>query len=105
MATECSVSVHYFCLTTQHRLQQFRDVFRLVLKEGMAPVLAGIMIGIAAGVALARTMQSFVFGISSVDPVTFAGVAAGLILVALLACYVPARRATRVDPLVALRYD
>jgi predicted permease len=82
-----------------------KDVFRLVLKEGMAPVLAGIMIGIAAGVALARTMQSFVFGISSVDPVTFAGVAAGLILVALLACYVPARRATRVDPLVALRYD
>ena len=81
------------------------DVFRLVLREGMAPVLAGVLLGVAGGFILARAMQSFVFGISSADPFTFAVVAFGLLLVALLACYVPARRATRVDPLVALRYE
>jgi putative ABC transport system permease protein len=71
----------------------------------MAPVLAGVLIGVAGGFALARTMQSFVFGISSGDPLTFAAVALVLIGIAALACYVPARRATRVDPLVALRYE
>jgi putative ABC transport system permease protein len=81
------------------------DVFRLVLREGMAPVLAGILIGIGGGFALARTMQSFVFGVSSADPLTFVTVAAALLVVALVACYMPARRATRVDPLVALRYE
>ncbi|HZS71904.1 MAG TPA: FtsX-like permease family protein, partial [Candidatus Acidoferrum sp.] len=81
------------------------QVLRLVLSEGLRPVLLGIAIGIAGGLFLARTMQSLLFGISSADPLTFAAAAAVLIAVAAAACYLPARRATRTDPLVALRYE
>ena len=81
------------------------QVLGLVFREGMRPVLLGIAIGIVGGLFLARTMQSLLFGISSADPLTFTAVAAALIAVAAAACYLPARRATRTDPLVALRYE
>jgi putative ABC transport system permease protein len=81
------------------------DVFRLVVGEGLKLAGVGIAIGIAAAFGLARLMSSLLFGISATDFETFAGVAVLLALVALLACYVPARRAMRVDPTVALRYE
>jgi len=80
-------------------------VFRLVVGEGLKLAGVGIAIGIAAAFGLARLMSSLLFGISATDFETFAGVAVLLALVALLACYVPARRAMRVDPTVALRYE
>lgn len=79
------------------------DVLRLVLREGMMPVAAGIVAGVGAALLLARVMQSLLFGVDATDPVTFAGVALALAAVALAACYVPARRATRVDPAMTLR--
>jgi predicted permease len=81
------------------------DVLRLILGEGTRLVLAGIAIGIAGAVGLTRLMASQLFQVSTTDPVTFAAVAFLLVLVALAACYVPARRAASVDPLVALRYE
>jgi predicted permease len=80
-------------------------VFRLVVGEGLKLAGVGIAIGIAAAFGLARLMSSLLFGISATDFETFAGVAILLALVAMLACYVPARRAMRVDPTVALRYE
>ena len=82
-----------------------RDIFRLVVGQGMGLVLIGVGIGLAASLALTRFLESMLFGVSATDPATFAGVALLLAAVALLACYIPARRATRVDPLVALRYE
>jgi putative ABC transport system permease protein len=81
------------------------DVLRLVLGEGARMAALGIGIGVVASIAITRLMSSLLFGISATDPWTFADVAVLLSLVALLACYIPARRATRVDPLVALRYE
>lgn len=81
------------------------DVLRLVLGEGARMAALGIGIGVVASIAITRLMSSLLFGISATDPLTFVGVAVLLSLVALLACYIPARRATRVDPLVALRYE
>jgi len=81
------------------------DVFRLVVGEGLKLAGVGIAIGIAAAFGLARLMSSLLYGVSVTDFETFAGVAVLLALVALLACYVPARRAMRVDPTVALRYE
>jgi putative ABC transport system permease protein len=80
-------------------------ILRLVIGGGMARVGVGLVIGIAGAIALARTMKSLVFGVSTADPWTIGGVAIGLMLVAALACYFPARRATKVDPMVALRYE
>jgi putative ABC transport system permease protein len=84
---------------------QPRDALKLVLGAGLSLTLIGIAIGLLAAFALTRVMESLLFGVSATDPLTFAAVALLLTLVALLACLVPARRATKVDPLVALRQD
>jgi predicted permease len=81
-----------------------KDVLWLVLGEGITMALAGIAVGVAAALVLTRLMSSLLFGVSASDPITFAGVALLILLVALVASYIPARRATRVDPMVALRY-
>jgi len=81
------------------------DVLRLVLVEGGRLALIGVVIGVAASLVITRLMSSLLFGISATDPLTFVGVAALLAAVTLLASYIPARRAMRVDPMVALRYE
>jgi len=82
-----------------------RDVLRLVLGQGTRLTLLGIGLGIIAALAVTRLMATLLFGISATDALTFTAVALLLALVALGACYIPARRATRVDPIVALRYE
>jgi putative ABC transport system permease protein len=81
------------------------QVLRLVMGQGIKLALAGIAVGAAAAFSLTRLMMSLLFGVSSADPLTFTGVAILLVAVALAACYVPARRAMRVDPMTALRYE
>jgi putative ABC transport system permease protein len=81
------------------------DVLLLVIRQGLILALAGSGVGIASALILARLMTKLLYGVAPTDPVTFAGVAALLISVALLACYIPARRAMRFDPMVALRYE
>jgi ABC-type antimicrobial peptide transport system permease subunit len=83
---------------------QHRDVMRLVLGEGVKMALVGVAGGAAAALGLTRLMVNELFGVAPQDPLTFAAVAIVLTLVALLACYLPARHAVRVDPMVALRY-
>jgi ABC-type antimicrobial peptide transport system permease subunit len=82
-----------------------RDVLKLVLLEGGRLAVAGLAIGLLASLALTRVMASLLFGVKPADPTTFSLVAALLGAVALIACYIPAHRATKVDPLVALRYE
>jgi ABC-type antimicrobial peptide transport system permease subunit len=84
---------------------QRHDVLSLVVREGAKLAFLGIAIGVAAAFVLTRLMASLLFAVKPTDPATFAGVAMLLAVVALAACYIPARRATRIDPLVALRYE
>jgi ABC-type antimicrobial peptide transport system permease subunit len=80
-----------------------RSVLGLVLREGMSLVMTGVAIGFAASLAIGRLLSGMLYGVNATDPVSVAGAALVLSAVALLACYVPARWATRVDPITALR--
>ena len=80
-------------------------VLRLVINQGMALTLIGLVLGVAISFAVTRVMSEMLFGVTATDPLTFVGVPIVLGVIAFLACYIPARRATKVDPLVALRYE
>jgi putative ABC transport system permease protein len=82
-----------------------RQVLGMIVGEGFILALAGIAIGVAGSVAVTRVMTSMLFGITATDPATFAATSLALLIVAMAACYMPARRATKVDPNVALRYE
>jgi ABC-type antimicrobial peptide transport system permease subunit len=84
---------------------QWKDILRLIIGQGARLAIIGIAIGIGAALALTQLMKTLLFGVSATDPITFIGVSLLLMLVTLAACYVPARRAMRVDPMVALRHD
>ncbi len=81
------------------------DVLRLVIRQGMMLTFTGLVVGITIGLIATRVLSDMLYGVTATDPLTFVGVPAFLLLVAFLACYIPARRATRIDPLVALRYE
>ena len=82
-----------------------RDVLKVIVAEAMTLILAGEVVGLLSSLALTRLMESLLFGISTTDPLTFVVIALVLAAIPLVACYIPARRATRVDPMVALRYE
>src|SRR5262245_28173148 len=104
MATAVAQQTHEFGLRMALGAQTL-DVLRLVIRQGMILVVIGIGAGLASAVALTRLMSSLLFEVSPTDPMTLTAITFLLAAVALLACYIPARRATKVDPLVALRYE
>ena len=81
------------------------DVLRMVMTQGLRLAIAGVALGLPAAVAVTRLISSSLFGIGATDPLTFVGVSMLLIVVAMVACSLPAMRATRVDPMIALRYE
>jgi putative ABC transport system permease protein len=81
------------------------DVLKMILSQGLRTIFIGVAIGIAGSLVLTRTLESLLFGVTATDPPTFGGVTLLLVGAALLACYIPARRATKVDPMLALRYE
>jgi putative ABC transport system permease protein len=81
------------------------DVLRMILGQGLRTIFIGAAIGLTGSLALTRTVQSLLFGVSATDPLTLGGVTLLLVAAALLACYIPARRATKLDPMIALRYE
>ncbi len=82
-----------------------RDVLRLVVRQGLTLTAIGLALGLLGALAVTGTMQSLLYGIRSTDPLTYVVISLVLAVVAAIACWVPARRATRVDPMVALRYE
>jgi putative ABC transport system permease protein len=84
---------------------QARDVLRMVIWRGISLALIGVALGLAAALALTRVMKNLLFEVSATDPATFALIALLLVSVALIASYIPARRATKVDPLLAIRHE
>jgi putative ABC transport system permease protein len=80
-------------------------VLKLIIRNGLTLTLIGVVLGMSGAIALTRLMSTLLFGVTPTDKLTFVAVSGVLIFVALLACYVPARRATKVDPLEALRYE
>jgi ABC-type antimicrobial peptide transport system permease subunit len=82
-----------------------RDVVRLVLRQGLSMVIAGLLMGLFAALVLTRVMTRYLLDVSPSDPLTYATVALLLTAIALIACWIPARRATRIDPGIALRYE
>jgi putative ABC transport system permease protein len=82
-----------------------RNILNLVVRQGMALVLAGLTVGLAAAFLLMRLIRSLLFGVNATDPITFVGISFLLATITLLACYIPARRAARIDPLISLRCD
>jgi len=84
---------------------QPRDIVGLVLRQGMSLALIGIIVGLAGAVALTRLMSSLLYGVSATDPITFALISLLLAIAAMLACWIPARRAMKIDPMIALRYE
>lgn len=82
-----------------------RNVLGMVLGQGMRPIIVGLVVGLAGAALLGRVLESQLFEVSARDPLVFAGIAILLTAVSLLACYIPARRAARIDPLTALRYE
>ncbi|MHC4565571.1 MAG: FtsX-like permease family protein, partial [Planctomycetota bacterium] len=81
------------------------DVFKLVVKKGLILIVVGLVIGVAGALTLSRVLASLLFGVSVTDPVTFVTVSVLLTVVGVVACYIPARRATKIDPMSALRYE
>jgi ABC-type antimicrobial peptide transport system permease subunit len=84
---------------------QRRDVFKLIMIRGMTLVAIGIVVGVAGSLALSKVIESLLFGVNAKSVAAMAGVSCGLLAVAFIACYLPARRATKVNPLEALRYE